>query len=233
MSRKSGEPQRSGGVHTVEKPMDAAITLQGAGCLTETGRADFAPDADLVRRCQANDLAAFDLIVSRYKDRIYSYVRRMVPEDGEAEDVAQEVFVRAFQGIGRYDGRAGFTTWLFRIATNLCVDRSRYRSRRPQSVSLSHPQGDGRPAVDLPDRTYDPERIVMQSEMNAVVERAIGRLSDKLRTVLLLHDTENMSYEEIAQAVNAPLGTVKSRLFLAREQLREALREYMRGSETK
>ncbi|MEP0765028.1 MAG: sigma-70 family RNA polymerase sigma factor [Fimbriimonadia bacterium] len=227
-----GEPQRPGGVHTVEKPMDAAITLQGASCLTDTGRAEFAPDAELVRRCQANDLAAFDLIVARYKDRIYSYVRRMVPEDGEAEDVAQEVFVRAFQGIRRYDGRAGFTTWLFRIATNLCVDRSRYRRRRPQSLSLSHPHGDGRLPLDPPDHRYDPERIVLQDEMNAVVERAIGKLSDKLKTVLLLHDTQNLSYEEIAQAVNAPLGTVKSRLFLAREQLREALREYMKGPAT-
>ncbi|GMV37419.1 MAG: RNA polymerase sigma24 factor [Fimbriimonadales bacterium] len=201
--------------------------------MTEAGRDESALDADLVRRCQANDLAAFDIIVSRYKDRIYSYVRRMVPEDGEAEDVAQEVFVRAFQGIQRYDGRAGFTTWLFRIATNLCVDRSRYRSRRPQSVSLSHPHGDGRPAVDPPDHRYDPERIVLQNEMSAVVERAVGRLSDKLKTVLLLHDTQNLSYEEIAQAVSVPLGTVKSRLFLAREQLREALREYMRGSDAK
>jgi len=204
---------------------------QGAYRLAESPETDPAGDAMLVRRCQAGDDAAFNDIVERYQDRIFSYVKRMVRDPGEAEDVAQEVFVKAYQGLKGFDGRASLGTWVFRIATNLCVDHSRRKSRRIEPVSLSGNGLDEDLQHDVPDRKYDPERLVMEGEMRGVVEKAVGRLSDKLRTVLLLHDMNNLSYEEIATVVKVPLGTVKSRLFLARTQLRDALREYMREGE--
>jgi RNA polymerase sigma-70 factor (ECF subfamily) len=208
----------------------AEIPFRGAYLVIRAPRADQTRDEELVRRCQAKDLSAFNAIVARYQDRVYSFVRRMVRDASDAEDIAQEVFVRVYQGMDRFDRRASLSTWLFRIAANMCVDYSRRRSRRVDPVPLTREGEDGEHEVELPDRRYDPERLVLTGEMYAVVEAAISRLSGKLRAVLLLHDAESLSYEEIAEIVKVPLGTVKSRLFLAREQLRHALRDYMAGA---
>lgn len=200
--------------------------------MADTVQAEQAVENALVRRCQGNDLAAFDQIVERYQDRIYTFVRRMVRDGGEAEDVAQEVFVKAFQAIRQFDGRASLSTWLFRIASNLCVDHARRRARRIDPLSLSGATDEER-ETDVPDRRYDPERMVIEDEMRRIVDKVVGGLSEKLRTVLLLHDMQNLSYEEIAEVVKVPLGTVKSRLFLARSQVRDAMRDYLRGAEAR
>ena len=184
-------------------------------------------EADLARRCRQGDQAAFDRIVELYEDRIFSFVRRMVHDPRDAEDAAQEVFVKAFEGIRQFDGRASLGTWLFRIASNVCIDLSRRKARRIDPLPLSRNSETGED-IEVSDSRYDPERLVVEGEMQGVVESAVLRLSDKLRTVLLLHDMESLSYEEIAAVVRVPLGTVKSRLYLAREQLREALRDYLR-----
>ncbi|MFN8140581.1 MAG: sigma-70 family RNA polymerase sigma factor [Fimbriimonadales bacterium] len=181
-------------------------------------------DGAIISRCQRRDSEAFGLLVDRYQARIFGYVRRMVYSAEDAEDIAQEVFVKAFQNIDRFDGRASLTTWLFKIANNLCIDKKRRKDRRPQEAFLSSEEADQ--AFEVADSRWDPESHAVAQEMAVLVESSLRQMSDKLRTVILLHDKEELSYEQIAEIVNVPVGTVKSRLFLAREQLQIALRGY-------
>ena len=188
-------------------------------------------DAVLVHRCQADDAAAFDEIVALYKDGIYNYVWRMISNREDAEDLTQEVFVRAFGAIKKFRRESNLRTWLYRIATNLCVDKYRRAGLEKQYfVPLERRQTDedGDPvAFDLPDTTNDPQRVFEQTELQAEIQKALVRLPEKLRSALLLFDLEGMSYDEIAEAVGCPVGTVKSRIFNARVQLRGLLRTYV------
>lgn len=202
----------------------------GAIRLSRSGAAEPGFEDSLVRRCKQRDAEAFGMLVERYQSRVYGFVRHMVREQEEAEDVAQEVFIKAFQNIERFDGRAAFATWLFKIAANLCIDRARRKDRRPEVVNLTY--GDSGPAEhEPPDSKFDPHIAAIANEMEKEIEAAIQSLSEKLRSVLLLHDLEGLSYEEIAGAVGVPVGTVKSRLFLARAHLQSALTKYMAHGE--
>lgn len=188
---------------------------------------DSALDRTIISRCKNRDAEAFSIIVDQYQARIYGFVRRMLRNTEDAEDVAQEVFIKAFENFDRFDGRASLSTWLFKIASNLCIDRARKRGRRPELVSLEPGNGEG--IQDAADLRWDPQSSVVTSEMEQAIEEALAQLSEKLRSVLLLHDLEELSYEEISKAVGIPVGTVKSRLFLARNQLQQALRRYLIG----
>ena len=188
-------------------------------------------DSALVRRCKANDRRAFDDIVARYQDRVLNYVRGMVSDRDDADEIALDTFVRAYAGLRSFESRATLHTWLFRIATNLCIDYRRRRMKRGVFVSLDAPaaSGDDVSPRDLPDSRYDPARVAADSELGAQLRLAIASLPDRLRAVVLLHDLEGLAYDEIAQVVGCPLGTVKSRLFHARMALRSALTPYLRG----
>jgi RNA polymerase sigma-70 factor, ECF subfamily len=188
------------------------------------------PTAELViiERCKKNDAEAFGKIVDAYQNRLFGFVRRMVKDPEEANDIAQEAFVRAFQGIGRFDGRSSIRTWLFRIAYNLCIDRRRRAGRLPGESSLDSAFEDDEP-IEVPDVRWDPERIILGDELRSVLEAAIATMSDKLRSVLLLHDQQDLAYEDIAKVLDLPIGTVKSRLFLARAHLQNAVGAYLRG----
>jgi RNA polymerase sigma-70 factor (ECF subfamily) len=197
----------------------------GAVRLSEEGVEIKSNEEALVSRCKKRDASAFAELIDSYQSRVYGYVRRMLRDHTESEDVAQEVFVKAFQNIDRFDGRASFATWIFRIAANLCIDRARKRDRRPEMVPF---RTEGGPTeVDPADLRWDPQAYAVTSEMHVAVDRAVSELSDKLRSVLLLHDLEGMSYEEIAATLGIPVGTVKSRLFLARMRLQQALAPFV------
>jgi RNA polymerase sigma-70 factor (ECF subfamily) len=186
-------------------------------------------DTSLVERCQANDAAAFNEIVSRYKDRVHNYVCRMAGTGTDAEDLTQETFVRAFVSIKSFQGRASLNTWLYRIATNVCIDHARRSGKiKANTESLQQNEEDGGSAErDLPDSRFDPQNILLNKELGAKLELALKALPEKLRMVVLLHDIEGLPYEEIAQIAECPLGTVKSRLFNARAALRDRLKPYL------
>ncbi len=200
--------------------------LSGVYGLARKTPLDSATEQALVAKCRQNDGEAFGRIVDAYQNRVLGFVLRMVRHEEEALDVTQEVFVRAFQSLHRFDGRASLRTWLFRIAYNLCVDRSRKRERTPLQTTLDA-TGDGEDGFETPDQRWNPEVVAMGDELVAVAERAVETMSEKLRVVLLLHDKEGLGYEEIAQMVDIPVGTVKSRLFLARAHMQKWVGAYL------
>ncbi|MDE2125121.1 MAG: sigma-70 family RNA polymerase sigma factor [Armatimonadetes bacterium] len=184
-------------------------------------------DAALVKRAQANDRAAFNDIVLRYKARVYNYVYRMVHSATEAEDLTQETFVKAYLSIGSFQSRASLNTWLYRIATNVCIDFSRRNQKLQNTVSLSAETEADDDERELPDATFDPQRLALNRELGDRLDLALQGLPEKLRTVVLLYDVEGLAYDEIAGILGCPLGTVKSRLFNARASLRERLSPYL------
>lgn len=186
-------------------------------------------DLALVHRAQAKDRAAFNEIVLRYKSKVYNYIHRTVPNVSDAEDLTQETFVRAYTSLHSFQSRASLNTWLFRIATNLCIDHSRkYKSKQSLTNSLSQEtEGDEETDLEIPDVSFDPQRLLLNKEMGDRLEQALRELPEKLRTVVLLYDIEGLAYDEIAGIVGSPLGTVKSRLFNARNALRQKLAPYL------
>jgi len=181
----------------------------------------------LIQRARDGDQQAFAVLVDTYSERIYNYLARMVGDREEALDLAQDTFVRAWESLGRFHGGAAFSTWLYRIATNLAIDAARRKGRRGRVESLDAPvetdDGEAERQLADPDRTPDEE--VAAEELRQEVWRAVGEMPPKLRSVLIMYDFQQLSYEEISQALGVPLGTVKSRLFNARKTLRDKLAE--------
>lgn len=188
-------------------------------------------DLELVERVQSGDTEAFGVLVRRYQQRVYSHVCRMTGGGEDAADLTQEVFVKVYNSLNRFRGQASFQTWLFRVTANLCVDRHRRAARAPQVTrSLDAPLAgeDGEFEVEAPDWEQNPEQVLLTAELQQQVRSAILQLSEKLRAVVVMHDLEGLSYEEIAAALGIPVGTVKSRLFNARAALHELLLPYVR-----
>jgi RNA polymerase sigma-70 factor (ECF subfamily) len=187
-------------------------------------------DAGLVERARQGEVRAFETLVQRYQDRIHNYVSRLCGDPLDAQDLTQEVFVRAFGAIRRFRGSAAFQTWLYRIATNMCVDTHRRRKRtEAEAFSLDAPveTDEGQIGRQIPDPSARPEEIAQTGELQREVLEAIRALSPKLRPVVILFDIQGLTYEEVADVLGCPVGTVKSRLFNARMQLRERLRRYV------
>ncbi len=200
----------------------------GAARLSAGNQTDHSNELAIVERCRRQDFEAFGKLVDAYQNRVFGFVRRMVTNAEEASDITQDVFVRAFQSFSRFDGRCSVRTWLFRIAYNLCVDRARKNNRSPNEVSLDG-SSDIDETYDVADERWQPDQLAIDAELAAAIEVAVSTMSEKLRSVLLLHDKEDMPYEEIAQMVGCPVGTVKSRLFLARAHLQQHLRNYLQA----
>ncbi len=196
------------------------------------GVATMTTDTALIARCQKADVAAFNEIVGRYKGRIYGYLYRMTGNAEDAEDLTQEVFVRMYSHIHSFRAEASLSTWLFRIAGNLCVDAFRRKKKERGVVSsldatLFSDDEDSSATRDVPDLKAAPEILFSRKELGGQIEAALAKLPPKLRSAVVLHDIEGLAYEEIAEVEKVPLGTVKSRIFNARVALREQLRPYL------
>jgi RNA polymerase sigma-70 factor (ECF subfamily) len=190
-------------------------------------------DNDLITRCVAGDLDAFDVLVERHQNRTFNLCYWTLGNREEAADAAQDAFVRAFRGLKNFRGDSVFSTWLHRIAVNVCLDVIQKRRRAPLLYSdIAACNADDEPMSDIESRAVEdgstpganePGEAAFKKEKRAAVRAALARLSDHYRVVLVLFDIEGHSYEEIAGALDLPLGTVKSRLNRARAQLREEL----------
>lgn len=184
-------------------------------------------DRELVRRVQKGDTKAFDLLFLRYQHKIHGLVARYVHAQEEVEDVVQEAFIKAYRALPRFRGESAFYTWLYRIAVNTSKNYLVSRARRPQGVDLDASEGDvGEVAEALKD-TEDPESALRRDELQAVVDRAIGDLPQDLRAALTLREFDGLSYEQIATVMDCPVGTVRSRIFRAREAVDEHIRPHI------
>ena len=183
----------------------------------------------LIERCQQGDLKAFDRLVDKYASWVYQIAFRMTNDRDDADDIAQEAFIRAFSAISKFKQRSSFSTWLYRIAVNVCHDELKRRKRAPQPMSALQSEDDSEdPIAQLAaNESSDPAEIVEARERQRAVQQAIGSLPEHYRMVLILRDLQGLSYEEIAQVVGDRVGTVKSRINRARLALREKLEPNM------
>jgi RNA polymerase sigma-70 factor, ECF subfamily len=177
-------------------------------------------DADLVSRARAGDRRAFDVLVRRYAPRVFGLVLKWVHDRDQAEEIAQDAFVRAWKGLDRFEGGEEFRAWVFRIAVNAAADELRARKRH-RPVPLEDVSEAELGSVTDP----DPAEAIDAQRLGRRLENALDRLSPEYRAVLLLRAREELSYEEIASTLRIPAGTVMSRLARARRQLRSLLEE--------
>jgi len=192
---------------------------------TQTGQEEL--DQELVRRVQRGDSAAFDLLVRKYQHRIAALIGRYISDWSECQDVAQDSFIRAYRAIGNFRGDAQFYTWLHRIAVNTAKNHLVAQKRRPPTDDIE--VGDAEQfdsGIRLRD-TDTPDRELARQQMEQVVMRAVDALPEELRTAITLREVEGLSYEEIAQRMDCPIGTVRSRIFRAREAIDAELRPLM------
>lgn len=191
---------------------------------------EVALDRILVDRFKSGDQAAFDEMVTRYWDRIFSMVHQLLRNPQDAEEVTQDAFIRAHRGLSNFRGESAFSTWLYQIATNLARNRYWYwwRRRRDKSVSFDAPissENDLTLADVIPAEVETPGDITVTSEFVSRIGAGMDRLSAKHREILVLRNIKNLSYEEIAAILKISVGTVKSRIARARESLRGKLGE--------
>lgn len=190
---------------------------------------DLDPDAALMLRVKQGDMGAFEELVEKYKQPIVNLVCRTLQDPAEAEDLAQNVFVQVFKSAGRYQVSAKFSTWLFTIARNLCLNEIRRRSRHPaQSLDMEHPEQEDQPARQYEDRKlFSAPDQLLQGELVRKVEEAIAGLPENQRTALLLCREEELSYEEIAKVIGCSLSATKSLIHRGRETLKRQLKPYL------
>ncbi len=194
----------------------------------ETGkkRRDGRDDLELVRRFQAGDTTAFDELVLRHADTVFSLCCRILGDYDDANDCAQDVFIKAFRGLKGFAFRSGFSTWLHTVAVNTCRNHMtslQYRTS-VRMVRLDSPADPEGGTTDIRDASYDPEKQYERKERDVIIQQALGSLPEKQRILVVLRDIEGKSYEEMVRITGMKLGTVKSKLLRARQSLRELLK---------
>lgn len=186
--------------------------------------ADPARDAGLVARARDGDRAAFDELVKRHEDRVYNMALRMLGNPDDALDLAQEVFLSAYRALKGFESKSLFSTWIYRVTVNRCRDELRRRSTvkhtRPRPLAADADD----PPMDPPSRAASPAEAAIARESEALVAAAVAALPEEAREALVLRDVEGLAYEEIAEVLEVPVGTVRSRLHRARCLLRDRLR---------
>ena len=188
------------------------------------GRLDEPVDQELVRRVQNGDKKAFDLLVLRYQHKIIQLISRYIKDSGEAQDIAQESFIKAYRALPRFRGDSAFYTWLYRIAINTAKNHLVARSRRPSDNEIDIQDAEQFEGADRLKEHATPEHLLLTDEIATTISLAIEELPEELRTAISLREFEGLSYEEIAQTMVCPVGTVRSRIFRAREAIDKKLK---------
>jgi RNA polymerase sigma-70 factor (ECF subfamily) len=186
-------------------------------------------DSQLVKRVQKGDRNAFDLLVIKYQQKIFSLISRYVHDADEVQDVAQEAFIKAYRALPGFRGDSAFYTWLYRIAINTAKNHLVSRSRRPPGSDVEVDDAQYMDAGDALRDHESPEAALFGDELRATVNDALVALPDDLRTAVTLREFDGLSYEEIAEIMECPVGTVRSRIFRAREAIDKCVRQQMDG----
>jgi RNA polymerase sigma-70 factor (ECF subfamily) len=180
---------------------------------------DKASDISLVKRVQKGDKGAFDLLVLKYQHKIVNLVMRYVRDPELALDITQEAFIKAYRALPRFRGDSAFYTWMYRIAVNTAKNHLAAQRRRPMDIELDLQDPEQYDLHAKLKETDTPEGVTLSDELKETIERAIAALPEDLRTAIILRELEGMSYEEIAQTMECPVGTVRSRIFRARDAI--------------
>ena len=181
-------------------------------------------DQALIQRCQAGDVAAFEPLVEKYRQRVWRIAYQIVRDREEAWDVSQEAFIRAYQSLASFRGQSAFYTWLFRIVVNLATDRVRQRAARGRAFGTERVPDTEWDGALSDDATARPDEEAARREQRRRLARTLQELPPNFRTIIVLSDVEGLSYREIAEVLNIPVGTVMSRLHNARKRFRELLK---------
>ena len=176
-------------------------------------------DKELVKRVQKGDKGAFDLLVLKYEHKIVNLVMRYVRDPDQALDISQEAFIKAYRALPRFRGESAFYTWLYRIAVNTAKNYLAAQRRRPADIELDMQDPEQYGLHAKLKETDTPEGLLLGQELQETLERAITALPDDLRTAIILRELDGMSYEEIAETMDCPVGTVRSRIFRARDAI--------------
>lgn len=187
-------------------------------------------DQQLVERVQNGDKRAFDLLVIKYQHKILAIVGRYVRDHGEVHDVSQEAFIKAYRALKNFRGDSAFYTWLYRIAINTAKNHLVARSRRPPASDVDMNDAEFYSGSEVLKDQETPENLLFRDELDTVIKETIDALPEDLKTAVTLREFEGLSYEEIAEVMSCPMGTVRSRIFRAREAIDKQVQILMDGT---
>ena len=206
-----------------------AAPFEGEAAASGEVRDDALSDAQIMLQVKAGDDSAFEFLVQKYRRAMVNFMFRMAHNNAAAEDLAQEVFLRVYRSRESYEASAKFTTWLYRIATNLAVNHARdTRHERPENtVSLDEPDQESGHTLDLPDRTPSAEEAIVRRERVAAIRQRVQALPERQRIAVVMHKYQQMEYRQIADVLKLSESATKSLLFRAYETLREQLKEFV------
>jgi RNA polymerase sigma-70 factor (ECF subfamily) len=182
-------------------------------------------DKKLIELALNGDETGFRSLLEKYRNLVFSIMLKMVRNKQEAEDLTQEAFMKAFASLSSFNDEFAFSTWLMKIASNNCIDFLRKKKLKTYSIHEPIQYKDEKIEIEIPDQDPTPERTLIQSERSRMIEQTINELPERYRYVIILRHKEEKSYEEIAEIMNLPLGTVKAQIFRAREILNKRLKE--------
>ena len=189
-----------------------------------TAQAAADTDKELVAKVQKGDKRAFDLLVVKYQHKILSIISRYIKDSAEIHDVSQEAFIKAYRAMGQFRGDSAFYTWLYRIAINTAKNHLVSKGRRPPDTDVDVHDVEGYDSASPLRDLETPENNLQKNQIEAAIYGVINNLPDELRTAVTLREFEGLSYEEIAQVMDCPVGTVRSRIFRAREAIDKVIR---------
>lgn len=181
-------------------------------------------DEELVRRVQNGEKAAFDILVRKYEHKIANVISRYIHDSSEVLDIAQETFIKAYRALPKFRGDSAFYTWIYRIAINTAKNHLVATSRRPPAGDIDAQEAEQFDSATGLKEYATPERLLLKSELETTIQAAIDELPDDLRTAIVLRELEGLSYDDIARAMECPIGTVRSRIFRARDAIDRRIR---------
>jgi len=182
-------------------------------------------DLALINAAIGGDQLAFRELMKKYRDAIFNLIYRIIRDRAQVEDLTQETFVKAFASLRNFNREYAFSTWLYKIATNSSIDYIRKKKLHTMSINKPVSHGDSDYSIELPDSTYEPDRVIIRDQKSVIIAEAIDRLPPKYRKVIVMRHNEERDYAEIAKILKIPIGTVKAHIFRARELLYKYLRE--------
>ena len=178
----------------------------------------------LIQKCKQGDIDSFEMLIECYQQKVYNIALRMLGNKEDASDIAQEVFIKVYKSIGGFKEEASLSTWIYRIATNVCLDELRKRKKtKIVSIDSTIQLEESEVSMQMPDERPQPDELLTQKELKQEVQKAINNLKEEHKTVIILRDINGYSYEEIAKILDCTLGTVKSRINRARNALKSIL----------